>query len=167
MCNISLFLVLISGLGLGDAIFYSKPLKVMNIEIPKSLIYILICHLVLVLICWIVYTRLSIGRWTLTNSIWIASFVMSLVTSTSDADSKLRVFSFILLYARWTILQLQLPNLVPTNVRGSIFCLGRYIFFHTYIYPWLVGKLSWKIPAICKINQKKLLQKKNAHPWVN
>ena len=78
--KILLSLVLISGLGLGDAIFYSKPMKILDIEIPKSLIYILICHLVLVLTCWVVYTKMSMGRWTLIKIMWLASFIASLVT---------------------------------------------------------------------------------------
>ena len=125
--------MLISGLGLGDAIFYSKPMKLLGIEIPKSLVYILICHLVLMLVCWVVYAKLCIGRWTLTKVIWMVSFLITLMTIGSDVNSHLRVFSFILLYVRWTILQLELPNMVPVNVRGFIFCLGEFFISKKYL----------------------------------
>ena len=126
-------IVLISGLGLGDAIFYSKPMKLFDIEIPKSLVYILFCHLVLMLVCWIVYAKLCIGQWTLTKVIWMVSFLITLITIGSDVNSHLRVFSFILLYVRWTILQLELPNMVPVNVRGFIFCLGKFFITKKYL----------------------------------
>ena len=126
-------IVLISGLGLGDAIFYSKPMKLFNIEIPKSLVYILFCHLVLMVVCWIVYAKLCIGQWTLTKVIWMISFLITLITIGSDVNSHLRVFSFILLYVRWTILQLELPNMVPVNVRGFIFCLGKSFIKKKYL----------------------------------
>ena len=139
--------MLISGLGLGDAIFYSKPMKLFNIEIPKSLVYILFCHLVLMVVCWIVYAKLCIGQWTLTKVIWMLSFIITLITIGSDVNSHLRVFSFILLYVRWTILQLELPNMVPVNVRGFIFCLGKFFITkkntysctleHQYLLPFL------------------------------
>ena len=132
-CFFSFFpIVLISGLGLGDAIFYSKPMKLFNIEIPKSLVYILFCHLVLLVVCWIVYAKLCIGQWTLTKVIWMLSFIITLITIGSDVKH-LRVFSFILLYVRWTILQLELPNMVPVNVRGFIFCLGKSLITKKYL----------------------------------
>ena len=67
-----LCLILISGLGLGDAIFFSKPLKILEIEIPKSLLYILICHLGLMLLF---LSKIRVGRFTLTV-IMLASLVM-------------------------------------------------------------------------------------------
>ena len=125
--KVLLFLVLISGLGLGDAIFYSKPMKILDIEIPKSLIYILICHLVLVLTCWVVYTKMSMGRWTLIKIMWLASFIASLVT-----------------IPRWSSFALNSRNVIwftwPNWLKMAIF-----LIFFIYI-PRIVSSLEYFPP---------------------
>ena len=122
--KVLLFLVLISGLGLGDAIFYSKPMKILDIEIPKSLIYILICHLVLVLTCWVVYTKMSMGRWTLIKIMWMASFIASLVT-----------------IPRWSSFALNSRNVIwftwPNWLKMAIFLKKRVLHIHCwFLEPW-------------------------------
>ena len=119
-----LCLILISGLGLGDAIFFSKPLQILDIEIPKSLIYIFLCHLTLTGIFSI--SKISVGRFTLTI-IMLSSLMMYLLTNFTPVSKlypEAELFSFLLLYIRWAILQLYIPKMVPTKVRGTVFCLG-------------------------------------------